>query len=87
MKGTVKDVEGRVLPGVPIAAVHLPTGTTYEAVSRANGAWEIMGMRAGGPYTATATLSGYNPETKDNLYLKLGIDTIVDFVLSPESAK
>ena len=56
--GTVKDDQGGVIPGASVVAVHQPSGTTYEGVSQADGRFFIPGMRVGGPYKITATLSG-----------------------------
>ena len=46
--GVVKDAQGAVVPGVTIVAVHQPSGTTYEAVTQADGRFFLPGMRVGG---------------------------------------
>ena len=51
--GVVKDAQGAVIPGVNIVAVHVPSGTTYEAVTQADGRFTVPGMRVGGPYKIT----------------------------------
>ena len=81
MAGVVKDTQGGVLPGVLITAVHVPSGTTYTIVTQADGRFFIPGMRIGGPYKVTASLSGFNPETKDDLTLTLGEAQDLDFAL------
>jgi len=56
--GVVKDAQGAVIPGASISAVHEPSGTNYDAVTQADGRFFIPGMRVGGPYKVTASLSG-----------------------------
>src|SRR2546430_797795 len=70
--GVVKDAQGAVIPGASITAVHEPSGTTYEGVTQADGRFFIPGMRVGGPYTVSATLSGFRTEAKNNIQLSLG---------------
>ena len=41
----------------------MPSGTTYEAVTREDGRFTIPGVRVGGPYTVTAELAGFQPQT------------------------
>lgn len=81
MTGTVTDQEGGVLPGVVVEAVHVPTGTRYTTVTRADGRYAMLNMRVGGPYTLKASLDGFRPEEKTDLFVKLGEDLNVDFQL------
>ena len=60
--GTVTDPQNQPVPGATVVAVHEPSGSRYEAISRADGRFTIPGMRVGGPYTVTATLSGFQPK-------------------------
>jgi len=79
--GVVRDAQGGVVPGATVVAVHQPSGTSYEGVSQADGRFFIPGMRVGGPYKVTASLSGFTPESKDNIALSLGVAQDVDFSL------
>ncbi len=83
--GIVKDDQGGVIPGASVVAVHQPSGTTYEGVSQADGRFFIPGMRVGGPYKITATLSGFTTEVKDNVSLQLGVAQEVPFALKVAS--
>ena len=40
-----------MIPGATVLAVHQPSGSTYEAVTQADGRFVMPGMRVGGPYT------------------------------------
>jgi hypothetical protein len=79
--GVVKDAQGAVIPGATVTAVHQPSGSTYEAVSQADGRFFIPGMRVGGPYKVTAALTGFGPDAKDNITLNLGTSQDLDFTL------
>jgi hypothetical protein len=80
--GVVKDQQGLAVPGVTVTAVHVPSGTTYTAVTQTDGRFTIPGMRVGGPYTVTAELSGFQPAKRENLSLALGVTADVDLTLS-----
>jgi hypothetical protein len=82
MGGVVRDTQGAVVPGVTVSAVHVPSGTTYETVTRGDGRFVIDGMRVGGPYTATASLAGFNTEAQESLTVSIGTTTEVVFTLT-----
>src|SRR5712691_308583 len=79
--GVVKDAQGAVIPGASVTAVHQPSGTSYESITQGDGRFFIPGMRVGGPYTVTATLSGFTTEAKNNLTLSLGVAQDLEFTL------
>src|SRR2546430_2466371 len=81
MTGVVKDAQGALIPGATIAAVHEPSGTTYQAVTQGDGRFFIQGMRVGGPYKVTASLVGFTTEVKSNLTLTLGVAQDLEFAL------
>jgi hypothetical protein len=81
MTGVVKDAQGAVVPGVSISAVHVPSGTTYEAVTRGDGRFFLDNMRVGGPYKVTAALAGFNTEVQEGLSVSLGVSTDIAFSL------
>src|SRR3954453_11832107 len=81
ISGVVKDAQGAVIPGATVLAVHQPSGSTYEAVTQADGRFVIPGMRVGGPYTVTASLPGFTSEAKNNMSVSLGVTQDLDFSL------
>src|SRR6267378_1670469 len=83
--GTIKDAQGAVISGANVLAVHQPSGTTYESVTQADGRFVIPGMRVGGPYTVTASLSGFTSEAKNNIMVNLGVTQDLDFGLKVAS--
>lgn len=81
MTGVVTDSQGGVLPGATVSAVHVPSGTTYEAVTQEDGHFIIPAMRVGGPYTVKVELSGLGTETKTDVQVSLGTSADLQFVL------
>jgi len=74
LEGIVNDAQGLAVPGATVVALHEPSGTTYEAVTRADGRFSIPAMRVGGPYTVTASLSGFQPAATKDVFINLGVD-------------
>ena len=72
LSGTVTDQQGGVLPGATVTATHEPTGTKYEGVTSADGRYQMPAVRVGGPYTVTATLSGFKDKTESDVNVGLG---------------
>ncbi len=79
LSGTVVDQQGAALPGASITAVHEPTGTQYTATSDGEGHFQIPNVRVGGPYTVTATLSGFADQKHADVTVSLGDARAVDF--------
>ena len=87
LNGTVVDKNGQGLPGANVVALHNPSGSVSGAVSRADGRFNIPGMRVGGPYTVTASLIGHKAQKRENVYLTLGQDLKIAFVLPEEAVE
>ena len=88
MQGLVSNEEGQPVGGASVIAIHIPSGTTYEATTRADGRFSIPGMRVGGPYSVTVTFAGtggtaFEPQVQDNLMVNLGVSTDLAFVVRP----
>lgn len=81
IQGIVTDKDGDPLPGANVIAVHNPSGTVYGTSTRANGRFNITGMRVGGPYTITASFVGYNKQILENVFLELGQNLNLNFEL------
>jgi len=79
--GAVSASDGSALPGVTVEAIHVPTGTRYDAVSGANGRYIIPNVRVGGPYRVSATLEGFRPVAVENLQVGLGTTAEVALTL------
>ncbi len=75
------------LPGVSVDAVHVPTGTRYTAVTSAGGRFAMLNVRVGGPYTVTATISGFRTESLKDITVALGEKRDLEFELEIQAVK
>ena len=73
------------LPGATVEAVHVPTGTHYNAVTAANGQFNILNVRVGGPYAVTAKIGGFRTETINDVNVALGEKRYLTFELNIEA--
>src|SRR2546427_1500447 len=80
--GIATDSTGVPVEGARVVAVHVPSGTTYAGVTRADGRFTIPGMRVGGPYRVSVAQVGYRPEIQNGINLTLGVTSDVRFVLA-----
>jgi hypothetical protein len=87
VSGFATDSSGAPLPNANVVAVHLPTGTQYRAVTRTSGAYTLPNVRVGGPYRVTASLIGYQPNSRNNVFVNLGETQRVDFQLGRLAAQ
>ncbi|MCX7909689.1 MAG: carboxypeptidase regulatory-like domain-containing protein [Ignavibacteria bacterium] len=81
--GTVKDVDGKPLAGATVKAIHLPSGTITGTVVNPRGNFSIPGLRPGGPYKVEITMVGFRPESKEDIFLTVGQEFTVRFILQP----
>ena len=77
--GMVLDAQKQPIQGASVIAIHMPSGTTYEAATRADGRFSIPGMRVGGPYSVTVSArwagAAFEPQVQENVTVNLGVAT------------
>jgi len=76
--GKITDDKGETVIGAAIIATHVPSGTTYGAVTNTEGRYLINGMRAGGPYSIEISNLGYQGVIFNDVTLQLGEQTVLD---------
>jgi hypothetical protein len=86
--GIVTDAQKRPVAGAEVVAVHTPSGTTYESITRGDGRFVIPNMRVGGPYTvvvspATGVAAAFQPETQNDITVNLGTAADLTFNVKP----
>jgi hypothetical protein len=84
--GLVTNADQQPVAGAEVVAIHEPSGTVYETVTRADGRFSIPGMRVGGPYSVTVAFSGgggtaFEPQTQSSVTVNLGVVTDLPFTV------
>lgn len=87
IKGIVKSSNSELLPGATVLAIHTPSGTKYSALSNADGRFNMLNMRIGGPYKIVVSFVGYKNQEFNDVYLELGKAFGLDIVMQDESQK
>lgn len=70
--GIVSDEKGDVLPGATVVAKHEPSGSVFGTTTREDGRYNLPNVRIGGPYTITASYTGFEPKVESGITLSLG---------------
>lgn len=83
--GQVTDSSKEPLLGANVVAVHVPSGTTYGAITDFDGYYRIANMRVGGPYKITISYVGFENFTREGLNLNLGITERVNAQMAESS--
>jgi hypothetical protein len=86
--GIVTNEQQQPVGGASVIAIHVPSGSVYEAATRDDGRFFIPGMRVGGPYSVTITFNGgsgtaFAPETQEDVQVNLGVATDLMFQVRP----
>lgn len=76
---------GEPILGATIVATHTPSGTVYGAVSNADGRFNIVGMRVGGPYEVKISYIGYSSVKVSDVNLQLGETYPLNVVLKEDA--
>ncbi len=84
--GIVTDEKGEGLPGATVVAKHEPSGTVFGTTTREDGRYNLPNVRVGGPYTITATYTGFEPKTEKDVALSLGQSLRLNFRVKEASA-
>ncbi len=77
--------DGEEVIGATITAKHVPSGTTYNAVTNIHGRYTIQGMRVGGPYEVTISYLGFRTEEIKNVQLALGEASTFNVTMQEDS--
>ena len=80
-----KVTEEETLPGATVVATHTPSGTVYGTATLADGRFVIPSMRAGGPYEVKVSFVGYKEQVRNEIYLELGQNLVLNFSMVSEA--
>jgi hypothetical protein len=84
ISGVVLNADKTPVVGADVIAIHLTSGTSYEAKTRGDGRFFMPAVRVGGPYSVTVTFSGgggtaFQPETQEGINVSLGVSSDLTF--------
>ena len=82
--GRILDDTGAPLPDATVVALHEPTGVSSGVFSRADGRYNIAGLRTGGPYEIRVSYIGYRTAVRQDILLTMGQSLRADFRLDRE---
>lgn len=85
INGKVSAMNGEELPSASVMAVNIPTGTVYGTSTRIDGKYNLTGLKTGGPYKITVSFVGYQTQVKENVFLELSQNLMINFKL-PETS-
>ncbi|MGB0477327.1 MAG: carboxypeptidase regulatory-like domain-containing protein, partial [Flavobacteriaceae bacterium] len=85
ISGVIVDDANMELEGANVVATHIPTGTTYGAVTNQDGRFNMVNMRVGGPYTVSISYIGFNQQDFEDIYLTLGKSETISLAMTPDS--
>ncbi|WP_297514506.1 TonB-dependent receptor [uncultured Caulobacter sp.] len=83
VRGVAVDDKGAPIVGATVTVTHVPSGTDQVAVTNEAGAFDVRGLRVGGPYKITATAQGFAPQALGDLFLNVGDAQRVRLALAP----
>jgi hypothetical protein len=84
ISGIVLNADKSPVVGADVIAIHLSSGTSYEAKTRGDGRFFMPAVRVGGPYSVTVTFAGgagtaFQPETQEGINVSLGVSSDLTF--------
>ena len=85
ISGKITDSNKGTLPGATVVATHTPSGSQYYAVADANGAYRLLNIRPGGPYTIEVRMVGFQTVKQEGITATLGETKILNVRLKEES--
>ena len=85
ISGKITDNNKATLPGATVVATHTPSGSQYYAVADANGAYRLLNIRPGGPYTLEFRMVGFQTVKQEGITATLGETKILNVRLNEEA--
>lgn len=72
ISGVVKAQNGEPLVGSTVTVTYEPTGTVFTVTSRSGGRFDVLNIPPGGPYSVSATYTGYEAFKRTDINVPLG---------------
>lgn len=87
VEGQVRDEQGNPLPGASVTVTDTRTGSSRTLSAGGSGNFSAQGLVAGGPYTITATASGYEGQSVENQSLTVSGNLRLTFELTANTSE
>lgn len=84
VQGAVVDENGAPLRGATVVLTDTRTGRTSTVSTSGSGSFSFRNLEVGGPFTVTASASGYQGEQADGIFVSLSDATSLRFELSSD---
>ncbi len=83
--GKIIDSKNEPLPGATVQFQYQPTNTMFGVATNGDGRFLLANLPPGGPYIVTVSFVGYQTETKNDVFLKLGEPFALNVTLRDEA--
>ena len=84
LTGSIRGSDGSPVAGATVTAVYTPTNATFTALTSAAGRFNFRGLPVGGPYTISASATGYAEGKIEDITSALGTDVEVNLTLKSD---
>lgn len=75
--------DGAPVVGATVKLTHVPSGTVAQESTQDGGAFDIRGLRVGGPYRVEVSAADYETQVLNDVYLSVGDTSRVAIALTP----
>ena len=87
ISGQVTGADGAPISNATVTITDTRTGSSQEATTGSDGLFSARNLQTGGPYTVTATATGFQGQTVEQLFTNLQGATQLTFSLTPVTAE
>jgi Carboxypeptidase regulatory-like domain len=87
LSGIVKDPKGTALAAATVVLEFPDAGIRQTVTTKSDGRFTIPNLRVGGPYKVTVTHVTYQQQLQENIFLELGQNTSLEFLLKDKSTE
>jgi len=85
INGRVLDAAGKPVAGATVTIVHVPSGTSKEVTTDAEGRYSAQGLRVGGPFDVRANEGAKTVAEQHDVYLQLGQPSSINLAAATAS--
>src|SRR6185295_17712412 len=85
LSGLVKDSKGAALVSATVTVEFPDAGISQTLITKADGRFTVPNLRVGGPYKVTVNHVSYQKEVTQDIFLELGQNNSIEFVLKEKS--